>query len=521
MTKAIASVLAAAQLLLAIYVPSAFAAGGRTDFTDVKHDDWFYGPVTDVAAEGILFGYGDGTFRPYNPTSRGEFISIVARLAGLNSTGQVDHWAANRMQAALEHGLYDYDEAPPTAASYDAPITRQLAVKVVMKAFLPDARGDYNYVSKKMTDFSSLDGRYYEWVFAAYATGVIVGDVGGAFRPKDSLSRAETCVIVRKVLRLMRTGSALPPGTETPGPQPSVTRKGGVTENGRLQVKGTQLCNEKGDPIVLHGMSTHGLQWYGQFCSEGAVKTTADHGANLLRLAMYTAENGYISNPTTMENWVTDGVAAAVKNDMYVIIDWHILSDGNPNTYKTQALAFFRKMAKKYKDTPSVIFEICNEPNGNVSWSGEVKPYAQDVVNAIRAEGADNVILIGSPTWSQDVHLAAADPVTGSNLMYTLHFYAGTHGQDLRSRAENAMKSGLPLFVSEWGTSRADGSGGVYLREAGEWLDFLDRYGVSWANWSLCDKGETSAALKPGASSGGGWKDSDLSESGKFVFSRF
>lgn len=105
--------------------------------------------------------------------------------------------------------------------------------------------------------------------------------------------------------------------------------------------------------------------------------------------------------------------------------------------------------------------------------------------------------------------------------MYTLHFYAGTHGKELRDRIDAAMKKGIGIFVSEWGTSRADGNGGVFTKEADVWLDFLDQKGISWANWSLCDKSETSAALKPGASANGGWKQGDLSESGKYVFSKF
>lgn len=105
--------------------------------------------------------------------------------------------------------------------------------------------------------------------------------------------------------------------------------------------------------------------------------------------------------------------------------------------------------------------------------------------------------------------------------MYTLHFYAGTHGQWLRDRIETAVAAGLPVFVSEWGTSRADGSGGVFPEESKVWLDFLDEKGISWCNWSLCDKNETSAALKPGTSPERAWTEEDLSESGRIVFSRF
>ncbi len=293
-----------------------------------------------------------------------------------------------------------------------------------------------------------------------------------------------------------------------------------MSENGRLQVVGTQLCNERGEPVVLRGMSSHGLQWYGQYASEGAVRTTAQYGANVFRAAMYTGEGGYLSDPEGMKKKVIAAVDAAA-NDMYAIIDWHILSDGDPMAHLAQAKTFFTEMAARYKDDPGVLYEICNEPNGNISWSGNVKPYAREVVAAIRAQDPDGVILIGSGTWSQDIHTAAADPVEGTNLMYTCHFYAGTHGAWLRERIAAALDSGLPVFVSEWGTSAADGNGGPFLEAAGTWLDFLDERGISWCAWSLCDKGESSAALRPGASSGGGWSESDLSESGKFVFSRF
>ena len=212
---------------------------------------------------------------------------------------------------------------------------------------------------------------------------------------------------------------------------------------------------------------------------------------------------------------------AAIAQDMYVILDWHILSDGDPSAHTREAVAFFTELAQRYKDCPAVLYEICNEPNGGISWSGNVKPYAQQVVNAIRAQSPKGVILIGSPTWSQDIHQAAADPVVGENLMYTLHFYAGTHGQALRERIDAVRAQGLAVFVSEWGTSRADGNGGVFLNESAQWLDFLDQRGISWCNWSLCDKDETSAALRPGTSPNALWGQGDLTESGQFVFSRF
>ena len=380
-----------------------------------------------------------------------------------------------------------------------------------MRALLPQARGDYSTESRKIGDFSTLSGRYYEPVLAAYAAGIVSGDGAGNFRPLSSLSRAEACVLFRNALR---SQSAAPP-------QPERTVQGGVSQNGWLQVIGTQLCNEAGNPVVLRGMSSHGLQWYSQFASPQAIQGTADWGANLFRAAMYTGEGGYLSRPEEMQARLTEAVDSAIQQDMYAIIDWHILSDGSPMVHAEEAERFFTAMAQRYGDQPAVLYEICNEPNGSATWEGDVKPYAQRMIQAIRTYAPRSVILVGSPTWSQDIHLAAGDPLEGENLMYTLHFYAGTHGQQLRDRADYALSRGLPLFVSEWGTSRADGGGGIFLEESRAWLDFLDSRGISWCAWSLCDKDESSAALLPGASPEDGWSEHELSTSGQFVFSRF
>ncbi len=295
---------------------------------------------------------------------------------------------------------------------------------------------------------------------------------------------------------------------------------GGAKANGWLQVVGTQLCNERGEPLVLHGMSSHGLHWFGQYAGRQAIMNTKAFGANLFRVAMYTGEGGYLSQPEAIKAQAVAAVDAAVAEDMYVIIDWHILSDGNPMAHADEAEAFFSEMARRYKDTPNVLYEICNEPNGGATWQGDVKPYAQRILKAIRAHSR-GLVLVGSPTWSQDIHLAAEDPLEGENLLYTLHFYAGTHGQWLRDRIDEVRARGLPVFVSEWGASAADGSGGVFLQESAQWLDFLEERHISWANWSLCDKNETSAALKPGTPAGRPWTQEDLSPSAAFVFGRF
>ena len=167
------------------------------------------------------------------------------------------------------------------------------------------------------------------------------------------------------------------------------------------------------------------------------------------------------------------------------------------------------------------MYEICSEPDGNVSWDKDIKPYAERIIKTIRKQSPDSIILVGSGTWSQDIHQAAANPPNAENIMYTCHFYAGTHGQWLRDRIDGVLKAGLPVFVTEWGTGTADGSGGVFTAESAQWLKFMNDRGISRANRSLCDKNETSAALKPGTSPYSTWTEDNLTASGRLVFSHF
>ncbi len=290
-----------------------------------------------------------------------------------------------------------------------------------------------------------------------------------------------------------------------------------------LKVKGTQLVNAKGKPVQLKGVSTHGLSWFPEYVNQDAFNHMKKKWKiNAVRLALYTGEyNGYCTgdadNRRALEKKIDDGVRYATKAGLYVIIDWHILSDGNPQTYEKQSLAFFKKIASKYKKHTNVIYEICNEPNGGTSWE-TIKKYAKKVVKAIRARDKNAVILIGTPNWSQDVDAAADSPIKGyKNLMYVLHFYAGTHGEWLREKAKTALEKGLPLFVSEFGISDASGNGGLNKKEGNEWMKFLRKNKISYIGWNLSNKEESSALIKSTCKKTSGWKNTNLTPWGKWL----
>lgn len=294
-----------------------------------------------------------------------------------------------------------------------------------------------------------------------------------------------------------------------------------VSQHGQLSVKNGQLVDKSGKGYQLRGMSTHGLTWFPEFVNESAFKTLRDDwNTNVVRLAMYVDEWGnsqcYMGNKSGSLELLEKGVDICIKLDMYVIIDWHVLNPGDPSKYTNEAKSFFETVSKRYAKYPNVIYEICNEPNGGASWSGNIKPYAEKIIPVIRKNAPNSVIIVGTPTWSQEIDKPLSDPLNYKNVMYAFHFYAATHA-GLRSNVENCVSQGLPVFVSEFGTCDALGGGANDFNETQKWLSYFDKQGISYCNWSICNKDETCSVLRPGTSANGNWSESDLTENGKWM----
>ena len=303
-------------------------------------------------------------------------------------------------------------------------------------------------------------------------------------------------------------------GTGTPVGNTPYERHGG------LAVKGTDLVDANGAKFQLRGMSTHGLAWFPQFVNYDTFKFLRDDwNTNCVRLAMYTAEyGGYCSggDQAYLKSLVSSGVEYATQLGMYVIIDWHVLQDQNPLTYKDEAKKFFDEMSRKYANNGNVIYEICNEPNGWASWN-DIKTYANEVIPVIRANSPNSVIIVGTPTWSQDIDQALASPLSFNNVMYTLHFYAATHTDWLRSRMETCIRGGLPVFISEFGMCDASGNGAIDEYQSGEWKKLIDKYNISYMCWNLANKNESSSILKESCQKLTDWTDGDLNTQGRLI----
>jgi endoglucanase len=283
-----------------------------------------------------------------------------------------------------------------------------------------------------------------------------------------------------------------------------------VKKHGQLHVTGTKLVDQNGNNIMLSGVGYGWHNWWPRFYNAGTVKWLAeDWKCNVVRPAMgVEPDKGYLESPDWSKEKMEAVIDAAIENDIYVIIDWH-----SHGIHTEAAKTFFTEMAEKYGEYPHVIYEIFNEPVKD-SWA-DVKAYSLEVIKAIREIDPDNVILVGCPHWDQDVHIVADDPITGyDNLMYTLHFYAATHGQFLRDRGNYALEKGLPLFVSESAGMEASGNGPMNYEEWNKWITWMKENEISWITWSIADKNETCSMVTPKAHSEGNWKDSELKESG-------
>jgi Endoglucanase len=286
-----------------------------------------------------------------------------------------------------------------------------------------------------------------------------------------------------------------------------------VALNGKLHTAGTQLCNQNNSPLVLAGASLGWHNLWPRFYNGDAVKWLAnDWKCNVIRASMGVGlDDSYLENPSYALQCMTKVIDGAIKNGIYVIIDFH-----SHKLHTQEAKTFFAQMAAKYSRNPNVIYEIWNEPD-YYSWK-DVKQYSEEVISTIRAIDADNLILVGSPHWDQDLDSVTANPILGQkNIMYTMHFYAGTHKKWLRDRTDAVMAKGIPIFISECAGMEASGDGPIDKTEWAAYQDWMKDRKLSWIAWSVSDKNETCSMLLPRASEKGNWTGDLLKEWGKIT----
>ncbi|MBQ2530582.1 MAG: glycoside hydrolase family 5 protein, partial [Treponema sp.] len=309
-------------------------------------------------------------------------------------------------------------------------------------------------------------------------------------------------------------------------PKPASVTGTPFANHGALHVNGAYLYDKNNKKYQLYGMSTHGINFgndFSRYVNKNAFQTLRDDwNTNCVRLVLYPRDyNGYCNggNKSELKKIVCNGIDWATELGMYVIVDWHV-HQYRPSETQNDAISFLDEISKKYSKYENVLYEICNEPT-NSPWNSEIKPYAEKVIPVIRKNAPNAVVLVGTDTWSQDIEGPLSNPLSYKNVMYVFHFYANTHKDSYRTRVENAIKKGLPIFITEFGTCDASGNGGFNSAESKKWFELCKKYSISHMNWSLSNKAETASAISSSCSKTGGWTYSDLTQSGKLIYDHF
>ena len=299
----------------------------------------------------------------------------------------------------------------------------------------------------------------------------------------------------------------------------------GVSRHGALRVDGSGLVDRRGAVVQLRGMSSHGLHWFPEYTSYPSILETKKRGANLFRLAMYadSIHGGYSESVAAADlnkRLILQGVENALAADMYVIVDWHLLEDETPHRLVDKATSFFDEITRRYPDHPAILYEICNEPNGETTWK-DIRNYAERMIPVIRRLSPNAIILVGTPHHSTDVLAVMESPLDAANIMYTYHLYTGFGENDFGPKLDAMRAAGLPVFVSEWGLSTDADTGNLDVDEAGVFIAYMRAHSLSWANWSLSNKDEVFSAIRPDVTKLSGWSEQDLTISGKIIFAAF
>jgi endoglucanase len=320
--------------------------------------------------------------------------------------------------------------------------------------------------------------------------------------------------------------AAAGPASASASPPAAAAAATPFEDYGRLTVCGTTLCGEDGQPAQLRGMSTHGTQWFEHCVTDASLDVLAgDWGADVLRLSTYVQEDGYETDPEYFTDLASRIIDMATARGMYVIVDWHMLDPGDPNANTELATRFFTDITERHGHQDNLLYEIANEPNG-VSWQ-TIKSYAEEMIPVVRAGDPDAVVLVGTRAWSSlgvsegsDESEIVADPVDADNVMYTFHFYAGSHQDEYLQTLSRAADQ-IPVFVTEFGTQDYTGDGPNDFVMAQRYIDLMAQKNISWTNWNYSDDFRSGAVFEPGTCSGGQWADPGaLKEAGVWIRDR-
>lgn len=177
-------------------------------FGDVGQDAWYGGYAEQMVGHGFMAGYDNGTFGPHDPITRGQFAAIMARMNDLepiegNTFGDLGgFWGAGYVEALAQNGMvhgygdghygpYDTITRGQMAAIMDRASQRMVDLGLVQDSgvWTEDPEALRSRVREHMTDVSGFWGE--DHVAHMYGLGVVAGDGEGYFHPYQTTNRAQ------------------------------------------------------------------------------------------------------------------------------------------------------------------------------------------------------------------------------------------------------------------------------------------------------------------------------------------
>ncbi|WP_343688661.1 cellulase family glycosylhydrolase [Chitinophaga sp.] len=228
-----------------------------------------------------------------------------------------------------------------------------------------------------------------------------------------------------------------------------------------LHVDGNRIKDSSGNNVTLRGVSILAPE-HNNECTTCATKPISemlqwqsDAGkgwhSRVVRLQVTCAK---VSDPAQSFTDIIDPyVQQAIAKGLYIIVDLHFVSNYGPGGIpQVFVMNFWKYVAPKYANTPNVLFEVYNEPINPDVWT-TWKSYIQPVIDTIRAVAPRNIILVGGPQWSTRVNSAAANPMTGANLVYVYHIYpnqGAATATNLNTKFGTSAQT-IPVMLTEFG----------------------------------------------------------------------
>ncbi|BAB77814.1 MAG TPA: hypothetical protein DEF48_15100 [Nostoc sp. UBA8866] len=220
-----------------------------------------------------------------------------------------------------------------------------------------------------------------------------------------------------------------------------------------FKIIGDKIYDPNGQEFIAKGINT--------FTWDKDYNIYLDNwGFNTIRVPNYLL-GSYNQPHPAQDNYQTNKniVNVYTSQNAVVIFDAHDRIGGYYQGDQWEILKdYWREMAKQFKDNPYVWFNLHNEPGNSQAQPEKWVNYHRQLIDIIRAEGANNVIVVDGEAWGQDyltqtIASHAHNIMAGNeNILFSLHVYDQWLNKDIGAYFDRLQAQDIPIIVGEYGS---------------------------------------------------------------------